>query len=293
VISVGNISSGGRGKTPWVIFLAQEFKQRGWIPVVLSRGYGRKSKKLFFVPPLKDASAPELDPLQSGDEPLEIAALAQCDVAVASNRFYAATEWLKHFSVLYPLRKTIFILDDGFQHWSLQRDFDLVLISKSDLSDETLPVGRLRESPDQLERADLVMTLDQDYSKSSEMLSTPAPGARVGFLTTRARESSTLPENLRSKYPGALVVSLHDHASPKHVLEVMKKAPVTDWLIGGKEAVKIIPTSDLSSFFESGFYRMHLDKRPLSLHWVKCQLNISNTNALQPLFLAMEAALKR
>lgn len=147
VVSVGNLSAGGSGKTPVVIALVEELTKRGIACDVLSRGYGRQSSGVRVVVP--DGTAEEF-----GDEPLLIVRRAGVPVVVGEGRYAAGltAERLPPFSSL----GRIHILDDGFQHRKLARNFDLVLLDTEDLDDAMLPQGRLREPLSSLARADAI-----------------------------------------------------------------------------------------------------------------------------------------
>jgi len=154
VISVGSLSSGGAGKTPFVILLGQLLKQRGITFDVLSRGYGRKTRGVLEVNP--DGPAPEF-----GDEPLLIAKTLGCPVIVGESRYQAGLFAEAKFA------PQLHILDDGFQHRSLARDFDIVLLTPEDVRDQLLPGGRLRETLLSLRRAAAVVQMgDADYFRS-------------------------------------------------------------------------------------------------------------------------------
>ena len=144
VVSVGNLSVGGSGKTPFVILLGELLKSRGVKFDVLSRGYGRKTRGVLLVDP--GGSAREF-----GDEPLLMARRLGVPVVVGEDRFRAGVFAEAKFGPLLHL------LDDGFQHRGLARDFDVVLVSADDSRDELLPAGRLRESRLALRRADAVV----------------------------------------------------------------------------------------------------------------------------------------
>lgn len=144
VVSVGNISVGGAGKTPFVIALGQMLKQRGIAFDVLSRGYRRKSKGVLQVEP---AGSPDA----FGDEPLLIARQLGVPVIVGESR-HAAGLWSEK---KYGPR--LHLLDDGFQHRQLARDFDIVLLTAADLRDRLLPSGRLREPLSAISRADAIV----------------------------------------------------------------------------------------------------------------------------------------
>ena len=154
VISVGSLSSGGAGKTPFVILLGQLLKQRAISFDVLSRGYGRKTRGVLQVDP--DGS-----PREFGDEPLLIAKTLGCPVVVGESRYQAGLFAEAKFA------PQLHILDDGFQHRSLARDFDIVLLPPEDVRDQLLPGGRLREILSSLRRADAVVQIgDADHFPS-------------------------------------------------------------------------------------------------------------------------------
>jgi tetraacyldisaccharide 4'-kinase len=114
VVSIGNITAGGAGKTPAVIALANALTARGIRPAVLTRGYGRPSDEAGVVR--------AADPDRYGDEPVLIKMNTNnVDVIVGKKRYENATEYLRENSC------DIFILDDGFQHLQLHRDLDIVI----------------------------------------------------------------------------------------------------------------------------------------------------------------------
>ena len=144
VVSVGNVSAGGSGKTPFVILLGELLKARGIKFDVLSRGYGRRTKGVLLVDP---AGLPQ----EFGDEPLLIARKLQMPVIVGEDRHEAGRFAESKFG------PQLHLLDDGFQHRALARDFDIVLVTPQDAGDRLLPAGRLRESLNSLRRADVVV----------------------------------------------------------------------------------------------------------------------------------------
>ena len=144
VISVGNLSAGGAGKTPFVIALGELLKARGIHFDVLSRGYRRKTRGVLVVE--SDGKAADF-----GDEPLLIARRLRVPVIVGESRYEAGRVAEQKFQM------QLHILDDGFQHRSLVRDFDIVLMTERDFDDRMLPSGRLREPLSSLARADAVV----------------------------------------------------------------------------------------------------------------------------------------
>ncbi len=144
VISVGNVSAGGSGKTPFVMLLGELLKARGMKFDVLSRGYGRETRGVLLVDP---AGLPQ----QFGDEPLLIARRLQVPVIVGEDRYEAGRLAEANFGA------QLHLLDDGFQHRALARDFDIVLVTPQDVNDRLIPAGRLREPLRSLLRADAVV----------------------------------------------------------------------------------------------------------------------------------------
>jgi len=148
VISVGNISVGGSGKTPFVVTLGQLLAERGiWIDV-LSRGYRRSTRGVLTV---NAGGSPD----QFGDEPLLIARKLSCPVIVGESRYEAGVRSEQQYAGAPA--NTMHLLDDGFQHRRLYRDFDIVLLSADDLDNKLLPSGRLREPITSLRRADVIV----------------------------------------------------------------------------------------------------------------------------------------
>ena len=148
VISVGNLSVGGSGKTPFVQALGRWLKLQEIPFDILSRGYGRISRGVLQV----DAAGPaEL----YGDEPLLLARTLQVPVFVGEDRYEAGLA-AEAFGTRSDRVPRLHILDDGFQHRRLHRDFDIVLLGYGDLRASLLPFGRLREPLSSLGRAHAV-----------------------------------------------------------------------------------------------------------------------------------------
>jgi tetraacyldisaccharide 4'-kinase len=182
VISVGNISIGGSGKTPFVIMLGDLLKQRGIQFDVLSRGYGRQTHGPMLVNPNGTSR-------DFGDEPLLISRRLSCPVIVGESRYQAgklaegarvgtaalscptpdhmgtnaqaSPEQSRRSCPPGQRPGALHLLDDGFQHRSLARNFDIVLLTQQDLHDQLLPTGRLREPLSSLRRADAVVLTEE------------------------------------------------------------------------------------------------------------------------------------
>jgi tetraacyldisaccharide 4'-kinase len=159
VISVGNLSVGGAGKTPLVIALARLLQNEKYQIDVLSRGYGRSQNTVERVDPAGSAA-------QSGDEPLLIAQRADVPVYVGASRYEAG---LLAESDLAEEGSHVHLLDDGFQHRQLARDIDIVLLHRSDLQQRLLPAGRLREPLSSLSRADVIVLRQEDEELTAQL----------------------------------------------------------------------------------------------------------------------------
>jgi tetraacyldisaccharide 4'-kinase len=184
VVSVGNITLGGTGKTPLVMTLARGLLERGILTAILSRGYRREKTSGTIV---TDGKSLFLTPEESGDEPNLMARnLKGIPVLVGRNRFISGQIALQRFGVRGLL------LDDGYQHLQLHRDLDILLIdSETGFGNLHLfPRGILREPLSHLRRADL-------------------------FLLTKARQSEAdeaLEARLRQLYPSTPI--FHSHYEP-------------------------------------------------------------------------------
>jgi tetraacyldisaccharide 4'-kinase len=163
VISVGNLSIGGAGKTPIVATLARMLRGWGERPAILSRGYARRHTGNGVV--VVSDGTRVLEPVErTGDEPQMLArALPDVPVLVCPDRHLAGRLAERQLSC------TVLLLDDGFQHFALGRQVDVLLLPASDLDDAVLPAGRLREGLDAACSADclLVPGSDDDVSRVS------------------------------------------------------------------------------------------------------------------------------
>lgn len=165
VISVGNLTVGGSGKTPLVIFLAELFKKNGLQPGVVSRGYGRTTKGYLLV---ADNSGIRRTPEESGDEIYQTAVECAIPAAVGEKRVEAVSGILKETGV------GCVILDDAYQHRWIQRDVNLLIIAQRFLVDENplrrtlFPTGNLREPFNRAERADAVI-INRKFTEKKEI----------------------------------------------------------------------------------------------------------------------------
>lgn len=156
VISIGNLSSGGTGKTSLVRFLAEKFSKKFHVGILM-RGYKRKSKGYLLV--LKKGEI--LTSLDSaGDEAYLLSFLFQgnekISLSVCEERVFGAEKMYRDLGI------ELLLLDDAFQHRAIGRDLDLLLIKKKDLSDKLLPFGFLREPLSSAKRADAIILSYQE-----------------------------------------------------------------------------------------------------------------------------------
>jgi len=164
VVSIGNLSTGGAGKTPLAIALAKALAQRGFQVDVLSRGYGRRGQLPVRVAP--DGTAEEF-----GDEPLLIAREAGVPVYVAGQRYEAGllAEGDAQQTAGKDHRPRVHLLDDGFQHRQLARDVDILLMNRQDWQDGLLPAGNLREPLRAARRATVIAIPADDLELEAEL----------------------------------------------------------------------------------------------------------------------------
>ncbi|MBC8467806.1 MAG: tetraacyldisaccharide 4'-kinase [Candidatus Marinimicrobia bacterium] len=190
VISIGNITVGGTGKTPTVIFLAEYLKGKGKRVAVLSRGYGRATKGTLVV---SDGNGPNVSWEESGDEPFLMAKkLNQIPVVVDEDRFRGGMFIMQKFN------PDIILLDDAFQHRAIERDLDLVLVNSGDKSfdHKLLPYGLLREPWMNINRGDAVILTKTNLKKPKPFLIRKIKESRLPILhsTTHASLSILSPE---------------------------------------------------------------------------------------------------
>ena len=191
VVSVGNLTVGGTGKTPTTIWVARELAKRGYKVAILSRGYKGDLKQTVILDPTPEtAQAGDRGELLAGDEAVMMARLFGQKVGVAKKRYQAGTEILRAGDA------DVFVLDDGFQHRELARDVDLLLLGE-DSNGWLLPAGAFREPRASLRRADcyLVTGARERWEKllrrmppESVFYGELEPRALLGFEAGRWRE---------------------------------------------------------------------------------------------------------
>ena len=272
-ISVGNLTWGGTGKTPFTLWLAQRFTSSGLRVGIVSRGYGRRSRGLRVV---SGGSGLLLGVEEAGDEPTLLARrLPQSVVVVSENRIGGARRAAE-------LGAELLLFDDAFQHLAIRRDLDIVLMDLADpLGGGLPPFGRSREPASALSRADLVLLTGSgtDLGEKAEGLlrrwnrAAPIFHARArfaGWFDERgeavARESVSTsgavavasvagPERFRATLREAGVepaafLSFRDHhfysdADVRRIEIVARKAGARSLLTTEKDQVKLIGRSAL------------------------------------------------
>ena len=181
VVSIGNLSAGGTGKTPFTIALASLLLREGIHVDVLSRGYGRSRSEVERVDSHGSAG-------QFGDEPLLIAQTG-VPVYVGAQRYLTGSLAESDASP----KTGVHLLDDGFQHRQLARQVDIVLVNSEDLADSLLPAGNLREGVSALKRA-MVLAVPEEDDAAVERLQALGFGPRIGQAIWRFRREMVAPE---------------------------------------------------------------------------------------------------
>jgi len=164
VISIGNITLGGTGKTPLVIYLSQKIKERKLKVSILTRGYKRKKKELTE---LVEENKNRIPWAEVGDEPYLLASrLSDVPVIVSKDRRTAGAYAEKKY------QSDVLILDDGFQYWKLYRDLDIVVIDSMNPFGnlKLFPAGILREPLSSLKRADILVLTKADQISNKQNL---------------------------------------------------------------------------------------------------------------------------
>ena len=179
VVSIGNITAGGTGKTPMAIYLAEQWHEKGVKVGIVSRGYRRKNKAAVVL--VSEGTGPCTTPDAVGDEPYLMAErLKGVPIVVAADRFLGCQELIARFGV------EVILLDDGFQHLRLHRDVNLLIIDAANPfgNGHLLPRGALREPHSQIKRGDWVI-----FTRADEGLAMGELMRRVAPFQTRMLQS--------------------------------------------------------------------------------------------------------
>jgi tetraacyldisaccharide 4'-kinase len=175
VIVVGNISVGGTGKTPLIAWLAEFLRAQGYRPGLVARGYGGAAKHW------PQQVRPDSDPRAVGDEPVLLARLTGCPMAVAPDRVAAARALLEHSAC------DVILSDDGLQHYALGRDIEIAVIDgvRRFGNGHCLPAGPLREPVRRLASVDL--TVCNGLAATGEFAMTVQADTAVNLSTGERR----------------------------------------------------------------------------------------------------------
>lgn len=211
VISIGNITVGGTGKTPSTIAITEEAKKRGFKPCILTRGYKGKIKGPCFI---SKGDGPLMSEQEAGDEPILMAEkLKGVPIIKCADRYkggiFAIQNLKSQISSIES--QIIFILDDGFQHWNLFRDRDILLIDgKNPFGNRRLlPLGQLREPLSAIRRADIIVLTKMDNSAMSQ--STTHGQSKVdGLIEEIKLYNSKAPIFLAEHHPSKFITTAGD-----------------------------------------------------------------------------------
>ncbi|MGH7847003.1 MAG: tetraacyldisaccharide 4'-kinase [Candidatus Binatia bacterium] len=256
VVSVGNITVGGTGKTPTSAWLAQELAHRGYRVAILTRGYRRAKRNTVILEPdtagVYPASKREIDAV--GDEAWMMAKLFGHKVAVGRSRYEAGSRLLEATEV------DIFILDDGFQHRQLRRDVDLVLLGEDD-GGWMLPAGPFREPKSAIGRADLILVtsakekwegvLEERRRRSVVFFASPQPEC------LRSWENGRWHERPLSVLAGTKVLAVCGIAKPDFFYRM-----ISDWQA---EIVEVVEFEDHHAYSQKDWQRINRSARKAEL----------------------------
>lgn len=258
VISVGSVSAGGAGKTPFVAMMAEILRRRGYAVSILTRGYGRTSNLVERVDPYDD-------PEWHGDEPVLLAQRSGAPVFAGADRYRAG---ILAEQDRRGERVGVHLLDDGFQHLKLARSMDIVLLTLEDMDDVLLPGGNLREPIMAACEADVVV-IREDEAKQIKPQLEHIQEQGDGFAVWVVRRSLALEECERlptlplafcgiarpnnftrmltsSRYEPLDTVTFPDHHSYSErdmaqILERARERGANGFVTTEKDAVKLTP----------------------------------------------------
>ena len=216
VISVGNLTAGGSGKTPLAMHIAGILKKNGKRPVIVSRGYKGSARRISAV---SDGKTVLMGPDEAGDEPYLMASrLVDVPIVIGADRFRAGLFAIEKFS------PDCVLLDDGFQHMRLERDLNILLVdSDAGLGNgHLLPMGILREPVSGIGRASLIMLKGSDLKP---------------------------PDALRIKETGLPLMGF-DY-KPSMLYDISEKKPLNPAMFKGKKVFAFAGTANPEAFFKT------------------------------------------
>jgi tetraacyldisaccharide 4'-kinase len=221
VVSVGNLAVGGRGKTPTVRLIVEMLQHDGAPVAVLSRGYGGQVGHGFLV--VSDGQGQVVDDAErGGDEPVLLArALPKAVIAVGADRAAVGRRVEAQFG------RRVHVLDDGFQHFGLHRDLDVLCVVPGDFEDRPLPAGALRELSSAARRADIVMVVSGPDASPGEIRATvrDAVGDRPVVVARRVSDGFADLEGRLAATPASAVL-LSGVAAPERFEVDVRRAGV-------------------------------------------------------------------
>ncbi len=178
VVSVGNITVGGTGKTPVVELLSRRLKERGFNPGIVTRGYRRTRDGVFSVDSKKDDAA------SVGDEALMLARRTGLPVIVGKRRIQAVEVGIKEFGI------DCAVLDDGYQVRNLRKDLEILVLSgrKGGENGDLFPLGPFREPPGMIRRAGVILVNKGELDSGAKALAEGIPTFRVKYRPTFLHE---------------------------------------------------------------------------------------------------------
>ncbi len=215
VISVGSISAGGAGKTPFVAMLAQLLRGRGYAVSILTRGYGRTSQVVEQVEPYDD-------PYWHGDEPVLLAQRSKVPVFAGADR-YEAGMLAERADLKLNGRVAVHLLDDGFQHLRLGRNVDIVLLTVEDTEDVLLPAGNLRESVATAGKAQIIVVREEEEAKLRDEL-VELHGEGREFATWVIRRSLVLLDGEAQTFLPTMPLAFCGIARPENFTRMLTNA---------------------------------------------------------------------
>lgn len=219
VVSIGNITTGGTGKTPLTIYLAEKWQERGKTVGIVSRGYRRETKTSVVL--VSDGSKLLESARSVGDEPRLMAErLKGVPIIVAADRYEGCRWLISRFHV------DLILLDDGFQHIRLDRDLNLLLIDVTNPfgNGRLLPRGSLREPVSEIRRADCVIFTRTDREEDMADLSNLIKRFERPFLKSRFQASELIDFKSGLVHPlsdlkGQLILAVCGIGNPKAFLK--------------------------------------------------------------------------
>jgi tetraacyldisaccharide 4'-kinase len=207
-----------------VLLMAQILKKRGYEVSILTRGYGRRSKGVERVNPAGDAR-------WFGDEPMLMARRSGAPVFVGEDRYKAGVLAEQNEG---EERVGVHLLDDGFQHWKLGREVDVVLLTEEDLKDSLLPAGNLREPLGAIEDADVIVLREEELRTTAGFVATMRRGVKAPLIWVIRRRLSFMTEGT-AELAGEIPVRTDPAekalvfcaiARPKSFVEMLRKKEV-------------------------------------------------------------------